>query len=56
MDFYMGCVFGREVSGRPVGREERKREEIGRVSKRSEKGEEVVRDGSNSQRVEEEEV
>ncbi|KAB2061804.1 hypothetical protein ES319_A10G110700v1 [Gossypium barbadense] len=50
----MGCVFGREVSGRPVGREERKREEIGRVSKRSEKGEEVVRDGSNSQRVEEE--
>ncbi|KAH1046473.1 hypothetical protein J1N35_037257 [Gossypium stocksii] len=50
----MGCVFGREVSGRPVGREERKREEVGRVSKRTEKGEEVVRDGSNSQRVEEE--
>ncbi|KAK8671084.1 hypothetical protein V6N13_037692 [Hibiscus sabdariffa] len=53
----MGCVFGREVSGRPVGREERKREEVGRVSKRADKGgEEVVRDGdgSNSRRVEEE--
>ena len=51
----MGCVFGREASGRAVGREERKKEEVGRVAKKVEKEEEVVRDGSNKQRVEEEE-
>ncbi|XP_022760494.1 probable serine/threonine-protein kinase At1g54610 [Durio zibethinus] len=52
----MGCVFGKEASGRPVGREERKKEkeEVGRVAKKVEKEEEVVRNGSNNQRVEEE--
>ncbi|XVF62662.1 hypothetical protein PTKIN_Ptkin09bG0026400 [Pterospermum kingtungense] len=48
----MGCVFGKEVSGRPVGREERKREEASRVvAKKAEREEEVVRNGSNSNRM-----
>ncbi|KAK6265456.1 hypothetical protein QUC31_016293 [Theobroma cacao] len=57
----MGCVFGREASGRPVGREARKKEEVGRVARiseevvtrKAEKEEEVVRNGSSNRKVEE---
>ncbi|XVE82054.1 hypothetical protein DITRI_Ditri15bG0115700 [Diplodiscus trichospermus] len=50
----MGCVFGKEASGRPVGREERKTEEVGRFARKAGNEEEVVRNGSSKQRVEEE--